>query len=103
MVLEGEVKELAQRVLGGAYRVHIEAEGPEQKLEDALQHLPGALRVTRSDTRIYELEARRDLRTEAALAVAATGGKLLSLHFEEPSLDDIYTRYFQEVEHDVAA
>lgn len=103
MVLEGEVKELAQRVLGGAYRVHLEAEGPDQKLEDALRHLPGALRVTRSDTRIYELEARRDLRTEAALAVAAAGGKLLSLHFEEPSLDDIYTRYFQEVEHDGAA
>lgn len=103
MVLEGEVKELAQRVLGGAYRVHIEAEGPEQKLEDALRHLPGTLRVTRSDTRIYELEATHDLRTEAALAVAAAGGKLLSLNFEEPSLDDIYTRYFREVEHDVAA
>jgi ABC-2 type transport system ATP-binding protein len=103
MVLEGEVKDLAQRVLGGAYRVHLEAEGPDQKVEDALRHLPGTVRVTRSDTRIYEIEARRDLRTEAALAVAAAGGKLLSLHFEEPSLDDIYTRYFQEVEHDLAA
>jgi ABC-2 type transport system ATP-binding protein len=103
MVLEGEVKDLAQRVLGGAYRVHLEAEGPDQKVEDALRHLPGTVRVTRSDTRIYEIEARRDLRTEAALAVAAAGGKLLSHHFEEPSLDDIYTRYFQEVEHDLAA
>lgn len=103
MVLEGTVKELAQRVLGGAYRIHLEAEGPEQKLEDALRHLPGALKVKRSDTRVYELEAKHDLRTEAALAVAAAGGKLLSLNFEEPNLDEIYTRYFQEVEHDVAA
>lgn len=102
MVLEGTVKELAQRVLGGAYRIHVEADGPPA-LEERLRNLSGVISLQRSDTHIYELEAKSDLRTEAARAVIEAGGKLLALDFEEPSLDEIYTRYFQEVEHGVAA
>lgn len=103
MVLEGKIKELAQQVLEGAYHVHLEAEGPTQTLEEALRRLPGVVNVNHSDTNSYELEARRDLRTEAAREVIEAGGRLLSLDFEEPSLDEIYTRYFQEVEHVAAA
>lgn len=47
---------------------------------------------------MYELEAKRDLRTEAARAVLDAGGQLLALDFEEPSLDEIYAEYFREVE-----
>jgi ABC-2 type transport system ATP-binding protein len=36
------------------------------------------------------------VRPDAAAAVIAAGGRLLSLSIEEPSLDDIYTRYFQK-------
>lgn len=103
MVLEGKVKELAQQVLGGAYRVHLEAEGSRQAIEEALRRLPGVVNVNRSDTNAYELEARHDLRTEAARTVIEAGGRLLSLNFEEPSLDQIYARYFQEVKHVAAA
>lgn len=99
IVLEGTVSELALRVLGGAYRVHLEAEGPGQVIEKALSRLPGVVNVKHSDTSTYELEARHDLRTEAARAAIEAGGELLSLNFETPSLDEIYSRYFQEVEH----
>jgi ABC-2 type transport system ATP-binding protein len=99
MVLKGKVKELAQQVLGGAYRVHLHAEGSQQALEDVLRRLPGVTEMRHSDSTAYELEARRDVRTEAARAVIDAGGKLLSLDFEEPSLDEIYTQYFQEAEH----
>lgn len=103
MVLEGTVEELAQRVLGGAYRIHLEADGPAT-LEETLRHLAGVVNVKRSDSNIYELEAKNDLRAEAARAVVEAGGKLLSLDIETPSLDDIYARYFQqEVEHVTAA
>jgi len=102
VVLEGTVKELAQRVLGGAYRIRLEAEGPAAAIEGALQNVPGVVSINRSDG-IYEVEAREDLRTEAARAVLEAGGRLLSLSSEEQSLDDIYARYFQEVEHGVAA
>jgi ABC-2 type transport system ATP-binding protein len=45
------------------------------------------------------VEGRRDLRGEAARAVVEAGGSLRALQLEEPSLDDVYARYFQEVEH----
>jgi ABC-2 type transport system ATP-binding protein len=41
------------------------------------------------------LFADRDVRPEAAAAVVAAGGRLLRLSVEEPSLEAIYTRYFQ--------
>jgi ABC-2 type transport system ATP-binding protein len=99
MVLEGTVRELALRVLGGAYRIHLEAEGPGQAIEETLSRLAGVVNVKHSDTITYELEARHDLRTEAARAAIEAGGELLSLNFETPSLDEIYSQYFQEVEH----
>lgn len=102
MVIEGTVDELARRVLGSAYHIHLEAEGPAG-LEHALDQLTGVTHVHCSDT-TYDLEARTDVRAEAAQAVIATGGKLLSLQIEAPNLDEIYTRYFQqEVQHARAA
>ncbi len=99
MVLDGTVAELAQRVLGGAYRIYMEVEGPEATMMEALGGLPGAVKVRRLDTRVYEVEAKSDLRAEAATAAVHCGGRLLKLDVETQSLDDIYARYFQEVEH----
>ncbi|MGC8836903.1 MAG: ABC transporter ATP-binding protein [Anaerolineae bacterium] len=103
MVLEGSVPELAQKVLGSAYRIRVEAEGPAPALMEALKHLPDALEVGKEDGNRYQVVARRDLRAEAAEAVVRAGGRLLGLEVEMPSLDDIYARYFQEVEHVAAA
>ncbi len=101
MVLEGTVRDLAQRVLGGGYRVRLEADGPA--LDESLRALPGVVDVKRSDTRVYELEATHDLRAEAARAVIAAGGRLMALEAEAPNLDEIYARYFREVSHVGAA
>lgn len=103
MVLEGTVHELAQKVLGGAYRILLKADGPAENLERALRALPGAVDVKRPGPGAYEIEARRDLRSEAARAVVGAGGNLLALDFEQPSLDEIYARYFKEVGHAAAA
>lgn len=103
MVLEGTVRDLAQRVLGGAYRIHLEVDGPVAALEKALRDIPGVVDIKRHDTNVFELEARNDLRAEAAHAVIGADGKLLALDFEEPNLDEIYARYFQEVEYVAAA
>jgi ABC-2 type transport system ATP-binding protein len=103
MVLEGTVPGLAQQVLGGAYRIHLEADGAAQ-LEEALRQLAGVVEVKHTDSTHYDLEAKRDLRAEAARAVVERGGKLLSLNIEIPSLDEIYTRYFkQEASYGIAA
>ena len=99
MVLEGTVHDLAERVLGSAYRVFVQADGPGEALIEALQRVAGVSKVSRGDGNRYELEASADLRAEAANAVVQAGGRLLALDVRAPSLDDIYTRYFREAEH----
>ncbi|MGQ9568667.1 MAG: ABC transporter ATP-binding protein [Anaerolineae bacterium] len=103
MVLEGSVPELARKVLGRAYHIQVEAEGSPQALLQALERLPDAVNVVQEDGNRYRVTAHRDLRAEAAEAVVKAGGRLLGLEVEVPSLDDIYARYFQEVEHVAAA
>lgn len=99
IVLEGTVSELAHRVLGGAYRVKLQAEGNGQPLATTLSALPGVVSVHHDETDWFVLEAESDLRAEAAQAVIAAGGRLRSLDIEAPSLDEIYAQYFEEVEY----
>ncbi len=99
MVLEGTVEELARQVLGGGYRVYVEATGPQAAIVEALRRLPDATKAELAGPERYMVEGRRDLRGEVARAVVEAGGSLRALQLEEPSLDDVYARYFQEVEH----
>ncbi|WP_322815927.1 ABC transporter ATP-binding protein [Chloroflexus sp.] len=95
MVLEGTVSELAQRVLGGAYRIHLEVEGGEA-VAPALRELPDVLNVAQDGTRFYNVEARTDVRAEIARKVVESGGRLLGLSIDTPGLDEVYARYFQK-------
>ncbi|MBO9311652.1 MAG: ABC transporter ATP-binding protein [Chloroflexus sp.] len=95
MVLEGTVSELAQRVLGGAYRIHLEVEGGDA-VATALRALPDVLSVSQEGTRFYNIEARADLRAEIARKVVEVGGRLLGLSIDTPSLDEVYARYFKK-------
>jgi ABC-2 type transport system ATP-binding protein len=95
MVLEGTVAELARQVLGGAYRVHIKAMGPD--LTPALQKISGAVRVQKLDSDLYKIEAQEDIRAEVARVAVHASAHVLSLGLEEPSLDEVYQRYFQGV------
>jgi len=104
IVLEGTVRDLAQQVLGGAYRVKLEAaNGTGESLAQVLGSLPGVVRIHCDGSDQYVLEANRDLRDEAASTVVQVGGKLRALDIEAPSLDEIYTRYFREAEHGATA
>ncbi|MEZ4712422.1 MAG: ABC transporter ATP-binding protein [Caldilineaceae bacterium] len=98
MVLEGPVAELAQKVLGGGYQLHLEVNGQPAPIEQALRKLTDVTEVTHAGNR-FTLKARRDLRADAARAAIQAGGNLLALDVDAPSLDEIYTQYFQEVEH----
>ncbi|MCS7236023.1 MAG: ABC transporter ATP-binding protein [Armatimonadota bacterium] len=95
MVLEGTVDELREQVLGGAYRIHVQARGSD--VERVLGEVPGVVRVTRTDGDAYRVEARVDCRPEIARRVVATG-ELLALSVDRPGLDEVYARYFQQLE-----
>ena len=96
LVLMGTVPELGRQVLGGGFRVEVEAEGTG--LAERLSAVPGVQRVERVSATRLLLMAQRDVRPEAAAAVVQAGGRLLHLGVAEPSLEAIYTRYFQDRE-----
>jgi len=98
MVLEGTVSELALKVLGSACRIRLEAQGSQEAIIKALKSIPGILQVRQPAPGLYEAEAEKDLRAEAVRAVVEAGGNLRGLEIEEPSLDEIYTHYFEKVE-----
>ena len=94
IVLIGTVGELGRKILGGGYAVEVEAQGAG--LAERLRQVPGVTMVEQTGTDRVRLLADRDVRPEAAAAVVSAGGRLLRLSVEEPSLEMIYTRYFQE-------
>jgi ABC-2 type transport system ATP-binding protein len=95
IVLMGSVAELGRQVLGGGYVVEIEAEG--NGLAERLALIPGVSAVEKSGINKIRLQADRDVRPEAAAEVVAMQGRLKYLGVQEPSLEAIYTRYFEAV------
>ena len=93
IVLMGTVPELGRQVLGGGFRVDVEALG--QGLAERLAAVPGVQKVETLAPDRFRLLSERDVRPEAAAAVVGAGGRLLRLSIEEPSLEAIYTHYFQ--------
>jgi ABC-2 type transport system ATP-binding protein len=94
IVLIGTVAELGRKILGGGYAVEVEAQGAG--LAERLRQVPGVTAVEQTGPDRVRLLADRDVRPEAAAAVVSAGGRLLRLSVEEPSLEMIYTRYFQD-------
>jgi ABC-2 type transport system ATP-binding protein len=94
IVLIGTVAELGRQVLGGGFAVEVEAQG--SGLAERLRAVPGVTAVEQRGPDRVRLLADRDVRPDAAAAVVAAGGRLFRLSVEEPSLEMIYTRYFQE-------
>jgi ABC-2 type transport system ATP-binding protein len=96
IVLLGTVPELARQVLGAGFVVEVEAEAaPDKDLEARLGAVPGVSLVQRVGRHQYRLTADRDVRPEAARAVVAADGALRRLSVDAPSLEAIYTRFFQ--------
>jgi ABC-2 type transport system ATP-binding protein len=94
IVLMGTVGELGRQVLGGGYAVEVEAEGGKDVVK-RLESLPGVRSVEQPAPGRWRLTCDRDLRGEAAAEVVAAGGRLNQLSLDQPSLETIYTRYFQ--------
>jgi ABC-2 type transport system ATP-binding protein len=93
IALMGSVAELGREVLGGGYVVDIEADGAG--LAERLALIPGVSGVEQTAIGKLRLHADRDVRSEAAVEVVAMQGRLKYLGVQEPSLDAIYTRYFE--------
>ncbi len=98
MVLEGTVEALSVQVIGGAYRIHVDAKG--DGLEKSLARIAGVVRVVTERPGRYLLEAQQDCRSEVARRVVADGGQLLGLALDRSSLDEVYAKFFEEARHE---
>jgi ABC-2 type transport system ATP-binding protein len=96
IALSGSVTDLAQRVLGGGHVIDVEVRGPG--VRDLLAGMPGVVRVQVLGPELYRVDCERDLRPEIARLLAPSC-ELTGIRFAEPSLNEVYTRYFDEVRH----
>jgi ABC-2 type transport system ATP-binding protein len=94
VVLQGTVGELAKAVLGGGSVIEIEAAG--DGVAAAMARVSGVIKVEPEAANRYRVFASRDVSADLAVAVMGAQGRLIRLAVEEPSLDAIYTRYFEE-------
>ena len=97
IALMGTVAELGRQVLGGGYAVEVEADAGEG-VRVRLGAIPGVRGVSEAAPGRLRMLCDRDVRPEAAAAVVSAGGRLKNLALDEPSLETIYTRYFQNVQ-----
>ncbi|MCK9919987.1 ABC transporter ATP-binding protein [Microbacteriaceae bacterium K1510] len=100
IVLMGTVEELGRQVLGGGYTVEVEASGGTG-VRERLAALPGVRTVEQPASGRWRLTCDRDLRADAAAEAVAAGARLNQLSLDRPSLETIYTRYFQNAQQEV--
>jgi ABC-2 type transport system ATP-binding protein len=94
IVMMGTVAELAVQVLGAGFVVEVEAEGVG--IARRLSTIPGVTKVEQLAADRFRMTAERDVRADAASAVVAVNGALRKLSVDEPSLEAIYARTFQQ-------
>ena len=95
IALQGTVPELAREVLGGGYSIVVEATGTD--VAAALAGLTGVVKTVSGGGNLWHIAAETDLRASVATRLIARGGGILRLSLTEPSLDDIYARYFTSI------
>src|SRR5205823_12712763 len=94
IALSGTVTELAGRILGGGHVIDVEVRGAG--VGERLAAIPGIVRVQALGGERYRVDCESDLRAEIARRLAPSFD-LLGIRFAEPSLNEVYTRYFDEV------
>jgi ABC-2 type transport system ATP-binding protein len=102
IALMGTVVELANQVLGAGHPILVEASGID--IAAALRGIEGVQKVMpegpqRSGGGAWRVVADRDVRAAAAKRIVSAGGALTRLADLQPSLEEVYTRYFQEARH----
>lgn len=97
IALMGTVVELANQVLGAGHPVLVEASGAD--IPGTLRAVEGVQKVTEEGAGAWRVVADRDVRAAVAQRIVAAGGSLTRLADLQPSLEEVYTRYFQEARH----
>jgi len=94
IALMGTVVELANKVLGAGHPILVEASGVD--VPAALRGIEGLQQVVPEGVGAWKVVADREVRGTVAKRIVAAGGSLTRLTELQPSLEEVYTRYFEE-------
>ena len=101
IAIEGSVRELAAQVLGGGYTLQVDSDPQSSTGNGALAALLGSVdgvsSVQAEGPGRLRVLALHDVRDAVARAMVNAGAPILRLASVEPSLDEIYRRYFEEI------
>ena len=99
--LIGKVADLTADVLGGTHVVEVEAAGAD--LAALLGSAPHVSAVALLKPGRWRVDADADIRADIARRVVQAGGALSEMSIRQSSLDEVYVRFFEGENHDVAA
>jgi ABC-2 type transport system ATP-binding protein len=96
LIVQGEMDELGKSILKGRqWNFLLEVGGDGVGLERELQAVPGIDEVEKRSHGWF-LRCTQDVRGDVVSLVARKGLKLLQLRSEDPTLEEIYLKYFRE-------
>ena len=97
IAIEGSVRELAAQVLGGGYALQVDSALDNKALATLLGSVAGVSSVITEEPGRCKVLAMQDVRDAVARAMVNAGAPILRLASIEPSLDEIYRRYFENI------
>jgi len=96
LIVHGQMDELGKSILKGRqWNFFLEVSGNTDGLERELQSIPGIDEVEKRSHGWF-LRCTQDVRREVVSVVTRNGIQLLQLRSEDPTLEEIYLKYFRE-------
>ena len=96
LIVQGQMDELGRAILKGReWNFLLEVRGDTNGLERDLQSIPGVDEIEPRKQGWF-LRCTTDVRPEITSVIARKGLQLLQLRSEDPSLEEIYLKYFRE-------
>ena len=96
LIVQGEMDELGKAILKGRqWNFLLEVGGNRDGLERSLQSIDGIDEVE-NRSQGWFLRCTKDVRSEVVSLVTSKGLPLLQLRSEDPTLEEIYLKYFRE-------
>lgn len=96
LVVQGSPNELGKAILNEhQWNFLVEVRGDQTLEEDALKALPGVDQCEKRDSGWF-VRCTRDVRPELLTLIRENGLDLMQLRAEDPTLEEIYLKYFRE-------
>ncbi|MBS7610892.1 ABC transporter ATP-binding protein [Candidatus Bathyarchaeota archaeon] len=98
LIVQGRVRELVEKMMvEEGYRIRVKATGDVQTLITNIAQLNEVSEVKREGDTIL-IKANRDVRSDVNKIALSLGLEVLSLQIEEPTLEDLFMKYYRRGE-----